>query len=113
MKNLPREAMVEIAWVSGTASGSSEAVVMEVSAAFEPGPGIWLEGNGLRQDGYEAWRVRKRYARRVFRSLQEESGEFGLGDDREPRERPPDVPFPVRVLGGIGSYNAQPPRFKL
>ena len=37
VKILPREAM---ACVSGTASGSSEAGVMEVSAAFESGPGI-------------------------------------------------------------------------
>ena len=51
MKSLPREATVEIAWVSGTASGSSEVVVMEVSADFEPGPGIWLDGNRLYQDG--------------------------------------------------------------
>ena len=40
VKTLPREAIVEMASVSGTASGSSEVVVMEVSAAFEPGPGI-------------------------------------------------------------------------
>ena len=40
VKTLPLEAMVEIAWVNGTASGSPVAVVMEVSAAFEPGPGI-------------------------------------------------------------------------
>ena len=40
VKILPREAIVEIAWVNGTASGSPEVVVMEVSAAFESGPGI-------------------------------------------------------------------------
>ena len=40
VKILLREAIVEIACVRGTASGSSEAAVMEVSAAFEPGPGI-------------------------------------------------------------------------
>ena len=40
VKILPRETMVEMACVSGTASGSSEAGVIEVSAAFEPGPGI-------------------------------------------------------------------------
>lgn len=45
MKSLPREATVEIAWVSGTASGGSEVAVIEVSAAFEPGPGIWLDEN--------------------------------------------------------------------
>ena len=44
VKSLPREATVEIAWVSGMASGISEAAAMEVSAAFEPGPGIWLDG---------------------------------------------------------------------
>ena len=49
--------------------------------------------------------VRKRYARRFLWSLQEESGEFGLGDHRELRERPPDVPFPVWVFGRIGGYN--------
>jgi len=47
VKTLPREAIVEIASVSETASGSSEAVVMEVSAAFEPGPGIWLDRKRL------------------------------------------------------------------
>ena len=46
MKILPRDAMVEMASVSGTASGSGEAGVMEVSAPFEPGPGIWLHRNG-------------------------------------------------------------------
>ena len=40
VKTLPREVMVEMASVSGTVSGSSEAAVMEVSAAFESGPGI-------------------------------------------------------------------------
>ena len=40
VKIFPRETIVEIACVSGTASGSSEATVMEVSAAFERGPGI-------------------------------------------------------------------------
>ena len=40
VKILPREAMVEIAWVNGTASGSSDAAAMEVSAALEPGPVI-------------------------------------------------------------------------
>ena len=74
MKSLPREAMVEMAWVSGIASGSSEAAVMEVSAAFEPGPGIWLYGNGLYQDECEVLGVRKKYARRFLWSLQEESG---------------------------------------
>ena len=38
VKILPWEAMVEMACVSGTGSESSE--VMDVSAAFEPGPGI-------------------------------------------------------------------------
>ena len=40
VKIFPREAMVEMACVNETASGSSGAGVMEVSAAFEPGPGI-------------------------------------------------------------------------
>jgi len=104
-KSLPREAIVEMAWVSGTASGGSEVAVMEVFAVFEPGPGIWLDRNGLYQGGCEVRRVRKRYTRRFLRSLQEESGQFGLGDYRELRERPPDVSFPVEVLGRIGSYN--------
>ena len=42
VKILPREVIVEIACVNGTTSGSWEVGVMEVSAAFEPGPGIWL-----------------------------------------------------------------------
>ena len=45
LKILPREAIVEMACVRGTASGSSEAVTREVSAAFDPGPGIWLDRN--------------------------------------------------------------------
>lgn len=40
VKILPREAMIEMACVSETASGSSEVGVMEVSVVFEPGPGI-------------------------------------------------------------------------
>jgi hypothetical protein len=40
VKTLPREAMVEMACVSGTASGRSEVAVMEVSAVLDPGPGI-------------------------------------------------------------------------
>ena len=40
VKILPRDTTVEIACVNGTASGSSEAVVIEVSAVFELGPGI-------------------------------------------------------------------------
>ena len=56
------------------------------------------------QDGCEARRVRKGYVRGFLWSLQEESGEFGLGDYREFRERPPDVSFPVWVLGRIGGY---------
>ena len=40
LKIFPREAITEMACVSGTASGSSEAGVTEVSAGFEPGPGI-------------------------------------------------------------------------
>jgi len=40
VKIFPREAIVEIACVSETASGSSGAGVIEVSAVFEPGPGI-------------------------------------------------------------------------
>ena len=40
VKTLPREAIVEIASVSEIASESSEVAVMEVSATFEPGPGI-------------------------------------------------------------------------
>ena len=40
VKIFPRETMVEIACVSGTASDNSVAVAMEVSAGFEPGPGI-------------------------------------------------------------------------
>ena len=56
MKILPREAIVEIASVSETASGSSEVVVMEVSAGFEPGPGIWLESKGyVSGPGWEVW----------------------------------------------------------
>ena len=40
VKTLPREAIVEMACVSGIASGSSEMAVVEVSAFLEPGPGI-------------------------------------------------------------------------
>lgn len=40
VKIFPRETMVEIACVNETASGNSAAVAMEVSAGFEPGPGI-------------------------------------------------------------------------
>jgi len=104
VKILPREVMVEMAWVNGTASGSSEAAVMEVSAAFEPGPGIWLYRKGCISG--QVWGLegpRKEYVRRFLWSLQEESGEFRLGDHRELRERPPDVSFPVWVLGRIGS----------
>ena len=48
--------------------------------------------------------VRKRYARRSLWGLQEESREFGLGDYGGHRERSPDISFPVRVFGRIGSY---------
>ena len=40
VKVFPREAIVEIACVGGIPSVSSVAVVMEVSTAFESGPGI-------------------------------------------------------------------------
>jgi len=40
----PRGAIVKIAWLNGTASGGSEAAVIEVSAPFEPGPGFTLGG---------------------------------------------------------------------
>ena len=82
VKTLPREAIVEIASVSETAPGSSEVVVMEVSAGFEPGPGIWLDRKGyVSGPGGRFGAVRKRYARRFLWSLQEESREFGLGDN--------------------------------
>jgi len=43
--------MVEIACVNGTASGSSEAAVKEVSVPFEPGPGFTLGGEVPYQHG--------------------------------------------------------------
>ena len=57
------------------------------------------------QDECEVLGARKKHARRFLWSLQEESGEFRLGDHRELGECPPDVSFPVEVLGGIGSYS--------
>ena len=40
VRTFPREGIVEIISVSGTASESLKAAVMEISAAFEPDPGI-------------------------------------------------------------------------
>lgn len=50
VKIFPREATVAMAWVSETASGSSEGVI-EVSPALVPGPGIWLNETVLHKTG--------------------------------------------------------------
>ena len=99
VKNLPREAKVEIACVNGTAS---EAAAIEVSAPFEPGPGFTLGGEVPYQYGCLGF---GRGARRFRWDLEEESKsrEFALGDHREHRECPPDVSFPMWVFGRIGS----------
>ena len=75
----------------------------------------WIEKVLYQNECVRVEEVWKEHARRFLWSLQEESGEFRLGDYRELREHPPDVPFPVWVFGRIGSWktrthNTQPQR---
>ena len=69
VKILPREVIVEIACVNGTTSGSWEVGVMEVSAASEPGPGIWLRWTVLREGRCEVLQIQREYARGFLRGL--------------------------------------------